>query len=107
MRRALVATFATSLALTGLVAPARASSVDPRQIKAGWASIASGLSDPVGLTAPAGDARLFIVERAGRIRIMRSGVLKATPFLDIASRVNTSGEGGLLSIAFRPDYRTS
>ena len=57
--------------------------------------------------APAGDARLFIVERAGRIRILQGGVLLGTPFLDISGRVGAQGEGGLLSIAFHPDYATN
>ncbi|MDQ2823648.1 MAG: PQQ-dependent sugar dehydrogenase [Pseudomonadota bacterium] len=59
---------------------------------------------PVFLTAPAGDARQFIVERAGRIRILQNGTLLTQPFLDISARVFTGGEGGLLSIAFDPRY---
>lgn len=58
-------------------------------------------------TAPEGDARLFIVERAGRIRILQGGVVLTTPFLDISSRVSTLGEGGLLSIAFHPQYASN
>lgn len=57
--------------------------------------------------APQGDARVFIVERAGRIRILQGGALLATPFLDISSRVSTQGEGGLLSIAFHPQYASN
>lgn len=57
--------------------------------------------------APEGDARLFIVERAGRIRIVQGGAVLATPFLDISSRVSTLGEGGLLSIAFHPQYAST
>ncbi|MGN5480700.1 hypothetical protein ACTMU2_40150 [Cupriavidus basilensis] len=38
------------------------------------------LAFPVFLTAPANDARLFIVERAGRIRIVQGGTLLSTPF---------------------------
>lgn len=63
--------------------------------------------NPVFLTAPPGDARLFIVERAGRIRILQNGALLTTPFLDISNRVFTSGEGGLLSMAFDPAYATN
>jgi glucose/arabinose dehydrogenase len=66
-----------------------------------------GLADPVYLTAPAGDERQFVVERAGRIRVVRDGVVLTTPFLDLGSRVSTAGEGGLLSMAFAPDYATS
>jgi glucose/arabinose dehydrogenase len=61
-------------------------------------------TSPVFLTAPAGDARQFIVERAGRIRVMQNNVLLTQPFLDIGPRVFTGGEGGLLSMAFDPRY---
>lgn len=73
--------------------------------------IASGVSRPVLVTAPAGDfERLFIVQQAGIIRIydMTSGNLLTTPFLNINSIVGggTSGadERGLLGMAFHPDY---
>jgi len=69
--------------------------------------IATGLEWPVFLTAPAGDARLFVVEKPGRIRII-SGTLRARPFLDIHALVNSAGtEQGLLGMAFAPDYATS
>ncbi|MBZ2205746.1 PQQ-dependent sugar dehydrogenase [Massilia sp. R798] len=58
----------------------------------------------VFVTAPAGDARLFIVERGGRIRIMRDGRMLTLPFLDISGRISTQGEGGLLSMAFDPQF---
>lgn len=64
----------------------------------------AGLASPIDLQAPPGDARLFIGERPGRIRIMQGGLLLASPFLDIAGRVSTSGEGGLLSFAFHPQF---
>lgn len=70
--------------------------------------ITSDLSSPVHLTAPPGDDRLFVVERAGRIRILRDGSLLPSPFLEIADRVRSSGsEQGLLSLAFHPQYATN
>jgi len=63
--------------------------------------------NPVFLTAPDGDTRQFVVERAGRIRILQNGVFLTQPFLDISPRVFTGGEGGLLSIAFDPRYATN
>ena len=51
-----------------------------------------------------GSGRIFVVEQGGRIRIIRNGVLEATPFLDIAGRVSCCGERGLLSVAFPPGY---
>lgn len=68
---------------------------------------ATGLDRPVFLTAPPGDPRQFIVERAGRIRVVENGNLLAAPFLDISARVSTDGEGGLLSMAFDPAYATN
>ena len=70
-------------------------------------SVATNLSSPLLVTAPAGDGRLFIVERPGRIRIVKNGTLLATPFIDIAALVGTAGEGGLLSMAFDPAYATN
>lgn len=66
--------------------------------------IAAGLASPVHLTAPQGDARLFVVEQAGVIRIIRDGSLLPAPFLDISARVSSGGERGLFSMAFDPDY---
>ena len=54
--------------------------------------VVSGLSSPVHLTAPAGDGRLFVVEQAGRIRIVESGALRAQPFLDISGQISAGGE---------------
>ena len=66
--------------------------------------VARGLSDPLYLTAPAGDARLFIVEQAGRIRIVKDGRLLPTPLLDLRDSVGAGGERGLLGLAFHPAY---
>jgi len=71
------------------------------------ALVVSGLSSPVYLAAPPGDARLFVVEQAGRIRVVKNGALLPTPFLDITSRVLSGGERGLLSVAFDPRYATN
>lgn len=69
--------------------------------------VAGGLGSPLYLTAPAADPRLFIVEQAGRIRIVRDGRLLATPFLDIRGRVSSGGERGLFSLAFHPLYASN
>jgi glucose/arabinose dehydrogenase len=70
--------------------------------------IATGLTRPTYLTH-AGDARLFVIEQPGRIRIIdASGQLLDQPFLDITDRVLSSGnEQGLLSVAFEPEYATT
>lgn len=69
--------------------------------------VASGLTSPVHITnAGDGSGRIFVIERAGVIKIMKDGVVPVTPFLDISARVGTAGEGGLLSLAFPPGYAT-
>ncbi|MDX1673718.1 MAG: PQQ-dependent sugar dehydrogenase [Longimicrobiales bacterium] len=67
-------------------------------------TVVTGLDDPVHLTAPPGDERLFVVEQPGRIRIIEGGQLRTEPFLDISDQVRSGGEQGLLSVAFHPDY---
>jgi glucose/arabinose dehydrogenase len=63
--------------------------------------------EPTYLTAPRGDSRRFVVERGGRIRIVKGGRTLGQPFLDISSLVTTVGESGLLSMAFAPEYQSS
>lgn len=82
--------------------------VPPRPSPAGMdltlTTVASGLAQPVFVDAPAGDDRLFIAEKGGRIRILSGGQLLATPFLDLSALVSTDGERGLLGMEFHPDY---
>jgi len=72
-------------------------------------------SEPIFVTAPSGDQRLFIVERGnesttpdtpGVIRVAEGNTVKATPFLTV-DNTDTFSERGLLSMAFSPDYATS
>jgi glucose/arabinose dehydrogenase len=62
---------------------------------------------PIYVASPPADPRLFVVERAGRIWIMKNGQRSAAPFLDIVPKVSSGGERGLFSVAFAPDYATS
>ena len=66
--------------------------------------VGNRFTNPVYLTSPANDPRLFIVEQAGRIRIVKNGSVLGNPFIDITDRVKSGGEQGLLSVAFHPDY---
>lgn len=82
-----------------------AAALDPQKII--FQQAATGLTNPVYITN-AGDesGRLFVLERSGKIRIIKNGVLLATPFLNIQTSVkSTGGEQGLLALAFHPSYR--
>jgi glucose/arabinose dehydrogenase len=72
----------------------------------GLQEVASGIVFPVYLTSPPSDERLFVLEKDGKIRIIKDGVLLESPFLDITSLVSKAREQGLLGLAFPPDYAT-
>jgi glucose/arabinose dehydrogenase len=70
-----------------------------------WQKIVDGLQRPVDLQ-PDGSGRLFVIEKAGRIRILENDQLVQAPFLDITDRVGSNGnEQGLLGLAFHPAYQ--
>ncbi|MES2708515.1 MAG: PQQ-dependent sugar dehydrogenase [Verrucomicrobiota bacterium] len=68
---------------------------------------ATGFSQPLFVTAPEGDSRLFVVEKGGTVRVVQGGSTLPAPFLDLSSSVSTAGEGGLLGLAFDPNYATN
>lgn len=76
-----------------------------------WEVLLTGLSQPVAVRhAGDGSRRLFVVEKGGSIRIVQlhadgSASLKPTPFL--SRPVTTSGESGLLGLAFHPDFASN
>lgn len=62
-------------------------------------------ASPVYVTVAPGYRRLlFVVEQPGQIKVLRDEVALPSPFLDIRDLVKFSGEEGLLSMAFPPDY---
>jgi glucose/arabinose dehydrogenase len=82
---------------------------DPEQVNLALERVAGGLWSPVFLThVDDNSGRLFILERAGTIRILADGALLSTPFLDLRDRVGSEGlEQGLLGLAFDPNYRAN
>jgi glucose/arabinose dehydrogenase len=70
--------------------------------------VAAGFVRPVDIQHSGdGSGRLFILEKPGKIKIIKEGKLLPMPFLDIESKVNDSGnEEGLLGMAFPPHFAT-
>jgi glucose/arabinose dehydrogenase len=69
--------------------------------------IASGIPSPTAM-AFAPDGRLFVAQQNGQLRVLSNAnppVLLSTPFLTVP--VSSSGERGLLGIAFDPNFATN
>lgn len=75
-------------------------------LPAGFAEtrVATGLSSPTAM-AFAPDGRLFVTQQSGALRVIKNGALLTQPFLTVS--VNSSGERGLLGIAFDPDFTSN
>lgn len=67
---------------------------------------AAGLRDPILVTAPPGDPRLFVVEIGGRVQIVEDDAVTGT-FLDLSGTVSVAGDHGLNGMAFHPDFATN
>ena len=63
--------------------------------------VADGLDSPTAL-AVAPDGRLFVAERAGRIRIIRGGHLVNEPAISLADTLGANGQ--LLALALDPQF---
>jgi glucose/arabinose dehydrogenase/PKD repeat protein len=78
-------------------------------------TVPSGFSVEVvasGFTAPTAfvflpDGRILVAEKSGLVRLVKSGVVVSTPFIDIRDRVNDYWDRGLLGIAADPSFATN
>jgi glucose/arabinose dehydrogenase len=85
--------------------PAVGSPRDTSLLELSFEPVATALNRPVAIThASDGSGRIYVVEQAGRIRILQEGQLFPTPFLDIHEQVRCCGEEGLLGLAFPPAF---
>ena len=68
--------------------------------------VAGGFTKALYVTSEPADAtRLYVVQQAGKIMLLKNGVPNATPFLDLTPIVlSTGNEQGLLGLAFHPNY---
>ncbi|MEO7432533.1 MAG: hypothetical protein ABIR62_10975, partial [Dokdonella sp.] len=66
-----------------------------------WPDAATSFDSPIAIrSAHDGSGRVFVIERCSDIRIVKNGVLLATPFLSV--NVSCNGEQGILGLAFDP-----
>jgi glucose/arabinose dehydrogenase len=100
-----------ALSLLALVTPATSgpASATPAPSPGSQISlVAEGILQPEALRV-APDGRLFLLQQAGKVRILKAGRLRKTPALKIdpALIVEHNASAGLLSIAFPPGFRTA
>jgi glucose/arabinose dehydrogenase len=65
-------------------------------------ALASGVISNATAFDFAPDGRIFVCEQGGAVRVIKSGVLLASPFITFS--VDSAGERGLLGVAFDPDF---
>ena len=65
-------------------------------------TLISGLDNPIAFTY-ADDGRIFVTEKAGRVKIIENGQVVST-FIDINEEVNSYWDRGLMGIALDPDF---
>jgi glucose/arabinose dehydrogenase len=77
--------------------------VTPTNLPDGFSEslVASGMSSPTAM-AQAPDGRIFVDMQGGDARVIKDGNLLPTPFVHF--NVDSSGERGLLGVAFDPDF---
>ena len=66
-----------------------------------FGGIGANIPNPTAM-AFAPDGRLFVCEQTGSLRVIKNGVLLATPFVSLS--VDASGERGLLGVTFDPNF---
>jgi glucose/arabinose dehydrogenase len=98
----------TAAGASAAITPATtAAAFDPTKVAIGLQLVKGGFTNPLLVTsARDGTNRLFVVEQAGAIRVIRNGVTLPTPFLDLRGRISSGGERGLLGLAFHPNFAT-
>jgi glucose/arabinose dehydrogenase len=98
-----MAVAALTAALVGTVRPVHGAPVLPQSFT--QSQVVSGLTNPTDMEfAP--DGRLFVTEDAGRLRIAKPDGTLAT-FLNISTKVDSTGERGLLALTFDPSFSTN
>src|SRR5262245_54013728 len=68
--------------------------------------VAGGISNPTAMDfAP--DGRLFVAEQGGRLVVIKNGALLSQSFLNLTSVIDSTGERGLLGLAFDPAFASN
>jgi glucose/arabinose dehydrogenase len=84
------------------------SPADPAAVELALDSFANDLRSPLFLThAGDGSGRVYVVEQEGRVIVLEADGGGRQTYLDIAERIDSGGERGLLGLAFHPDFASN
>jgi len=104
----MIKNFGSALAAAALLALSSMSAT-AQNTKIRLEKVVSGINTPLAMVQPPGDARMFIIEQNGRVRILENGKLNPSVFLDVRSKIvplmADFDERGLLGIAFHPKFK--
>ncbi|MFN4023345.1 MAG: PQQ-dependent sugar dehydrogenase [Hyphomonas sp.] len=70
--------------------------------------VATGFSQPLYLAGIPGTSQVVVLEKGGRARLFNpdTATIGGTDFLNLSGQLVTASEGGLLGLAFSPDFAT-
>lgn len=67
--------------------------------------VTTAITAPIAIRAPNDNSgRVFVASQTGTIRIIKDGVLLATPFLTVPVSYTAGAESGVLSFEFHPNF---
>jgi glucose/arabinose dehydrogenase len=108
-RRTLARVIAVALlatTLVGAIGPGAADAAPTLPVGFVQDVVASGLTYPTAMTHLP-DGRILVLEKDGKIRVIKNGALLATPFADLTAKVNNYWDRGLTAIAVDPSFATN
>lgn len=95
------------IGLAGLLAASAQAAINPSDLHLErWPDASTTFDKPIAVRhAGDGSGRVFVVEKCDAIRVVKNGVLLATPFLSL--NPSCGNEQGILGLAFDPDYASN
>jgi glucose/arabinose dehydrogenase len=97
---------ASASAPTAPTSSGESPSFDPERVRVMVEPVVDIPGNPLAVVSPDdGSARLFVVDKTGRIWIVKDGKRAERPFLDISAKVSTGAEQGLLGLAMHPGLK--
>lgn len=70
-------------------------------------TVQSGFNQPTAIQWTPDGQNMYVAEKSGNVSVVRNGVLRGTPFIDISAQVNNVRDRGLLDIAVHPDFENN